>query len=57
MLQENKKLKETKKEYKQKINETREAAKAMDKKEYIEKIAREKHMMKKEKEDIYIVTE
>lgn len=57
MIQENKKLKETKKEYKQKILETREAANAMDKKEYIEKIAREKYMMKKENEDIYIVTE
>lgn len=57
MYTEHKKLLETKREYKQKIQETREAAKAMDNKEYLEKIAREKYMMKKEKEDIYIVTE
>jgi cell division protein FtsB len=49
MYKEHKKLLETKREYKQKIIETREAAKAMDNKEYIEKIAREKYMMKKRK--------
>ena len=57
MYKEHQKLQETKREYKQKIKETRNAAKAMDNKDYLEKSAREKYLMKKEKEDIYIVTE
>ena len=52
-----KKLSEIKEDYKQKIDETNDAMKALDDEEYLEKLAREKYLMKKKNEDLYIVTE
>ena len=54
---EQKKLLETKKELQEKIKETNEELKSLDNDEYIERVAREKHWMKKSNEDIYIITE
>ncbi len=54
---ENQKLFEIKEEYKNKIDETNDAMKALDDEEYLEKLAREKYLMKKKNEDLYIVTE
>ncbi|MBO7124527.1 MAG: septum formation initiator family protein [Bacteroidales bacterium] len=54
---EQKKLMDTKKELQEKIKETNEELKSLDSDEYIERVAREKHWMKKSNEDIYIITE
>jgi len=43
-------------DYERKIEETRQEIENMNKPEYIEKIAREQYTMKKEGEDIYVVT-
>lgn len=42
--------------YEQKIQETRQEIENLNKPEYIEKIAREQYTMKKDNEDIYVVT-
>lgn len=57
MHRENEKLKDLKQTYLKNISETEEQMKAMEEKEFLEKLAREKYMMKKDNEDIYIVTE
>ncbi len=54
---EQQKLIETKNDYKKKIEDTKKELNALDEDEYIERIAREKHLMKKDNEDIYMVTE
>lgn len=54
---ENTKLKQLKKSYIQNIKHTNEEMKALEDTAFLEKLAREKYLMKKEKEDIYIVTE
>ena len=51
------KLLDAKKELQDKIKETNEELKSLDSDEYIERVAREKHWMKKSNEDIYIITE
>lgn len=51
------KLEETKRDYQKKIKETNKEIDNLNNDEYIERIAREKHFMKKDNEDIYIVTE
>lgn len=55
--QEQRKLIETKNDYLKKIDDTKKELNALDEDEYIERIAREKHLMKKDNEDIYMVTE
>ncbi len=55
--QEQEKLIETKNDYIKKIEDTKKELNALDEDEYIERIAREKHLMKKDNEDIYMVTE
>lgn len=57
MYRENNKLQETKADYKQKIIDTQKEINALDDEGYIERVAREKHLMKKDNEDIYIVTD
>lgn len=57
MHRENNKLQETKADYKQKIIDTQKEINALDDEGYIERVAREKHLMKKDNEDIYIVTD
>ncbi len=57
MQSENTKLKQLKKSYIQNIKHTNEEMKALEDTAFLEKLAREKYLMKKEKEDIYIVTE
>ncbi|MFO7868526.1 MAG: septum formation initiator family protein [Bacteroidales bacterium] len=54
---ENERLNEVRQSYIQNIHETEEQMKAMEEEEYLEKLAREKYMMKKHNEDIFIVTE
>ncbi|MCQ2960552.1 MAG: septum formation initiator family protein [Bacteroidales bacterium] len=51
------KLIETKKDYQMKIKETQKEINALDDNAYIERIAREKHLMKKDNEDIYIIND
>jgi len=57
MQRENTKLKQLKSSYIQKIKQTNEEMKALEDTEFLEKLAREKYLMKKENEDIFIVTE
>lgn len=57
LKKEQEKLIETKRDYQKKINETQKEINALDDDEYIERIAREKHLMKKDNEDIYMVTD
>ncbi len=54
---EHEKLMETKRDYQQKIQKTQKEIDALNDDEYIERIAREKHLMKKDNEDIYMVTD
>mgnify|MGYP003290052188 CR=1 FL=1 len=56
IIQEQKELINTRNDYQKKIKETQTEIEALNTKDYIEKIAREKHLMKKENEDVYIVT-
>lgn len=51
------KLIEAKQNYQKEIKTINKEIDALDDNEYIEKIAREKHLMKKDNEDIYIITE
>ena len=44
-------------DYERKIQETRQEIENLNKPEYIEKIAREQYTMKKDNEDIYVVTQ
>ena len=52
---EQKKLIESKIDLQNKIKETNEELKSLNNDEYIERVAREKHWMKKSNEDIYII--
>jgi cell division protein FtsB len=54
--QKNKDLEVLQREYKKKIQETRTEIENLNKPEYIETIAREQYTMKKNNEDIYVVT-
>ena len=44
-------------EYERKIQETRQEIENLNKSEYIETIAREQYTMKKDNEDIYVITQ
>ena len=57
LTKEQEKLVETKQLYQEKIKETQKEIDALDDDEYIDRIAREKHLMKKDNEDIYMVTD
>lgn len=57
LKQENVKLQKIKQSYIDDIKKTEEEMKALEDKEYLEKLAREKYLMKKKNEDIFIVTE
>ena len=57
LTKEQNKLIETKQRYQEKIKETQKEIDALNDDEYIERIAREKHLMKKDNEDIYMVTD
>lgn len=57
MKKEQKILLQKKKELQENIKNTNEELNALDENEYIERIAREKYLMKKNNEDIFIVTE
>ena len=57
LKKEQNKLIETKQLYQKKIKETQKEIDALNDDEYIERIAREKHLMKKDNEDIYMVTD
>lgn len=57
MKKEQRSLLQKRNELKENIKNTNEELNALDEKEYIERIAREKYLMKKNNEDIFIVTE
>ena len=57
MKKDQKSLLQKKKELQENIKHTNEELNALDESEYIERIAREKYLMKKNNEDIFIVTE
>lgn len=57
LYRQKKNLEQTKQYYKQVIEETRNEEKSLESKEYLEKIARESYKMKKDNEDIYIITD
>lgn len=57
LTKEQEKLIETKKTYQKRIQDTQKEINALNDDEYIEQIAREKHLMKKDNEDIYMVTD
>ncbi|MCQ2609000.1 MAG: septum formation initiator family protein [Bacteroidales bacterium] len=57
LKKEQEKLIETKKNLIEDISKTQKEIDALDENEYIEQIARERYLMKKDNEDIYIVTD
>jgi len=57
LKKEQKKLVEKRRQLKEEISDTQKQIDALDNDEYIDKIARERYLMKKDNEDIYIVTD